>query len=331
MKIFHVGCALLLAALGASTAPAQPASSLRLVARIPLENVEGRIDHFGIDVKGERLFMSALGNDTVEVFDLRSNRRLHSISGLREPQGTTYAPDSNRIFVANGGDGAVRVFDGTSYKLLETIRFSSDADDTRYDAATQQVYVGYGEGAVAAMDSTTGKALGEIKVSGHPEAYEVERGGGRIFINVPDAHNIEVGDWQRKRVVARWPTGVYSANFPMAIDPEEHRLFVVARLPAQLLVFDSDSGKIVAHLPVVSDSDDLWYDAKNRRIYISGGQGFVTVVAQRDADHYRAIEKIPTGSGARTSFFSADLDRLYVAVPHRGSQRGELLVFAPAP
>lgn len=275
--------------------------------------------------------MSALGNNTVEAFDLRTNKRLHTIPGLHEPQGTTYAPDSNRIFVANGDDGAVRVFDGTSYKLLDTIRFSSDADDTRFDAATHRVYVGYGEGAVAAMDSATGKVLGEIKVHGHPEAYEVEKGGGRIFINVPDAHDIEVGDWERKQIVARWPTGEFGANFPMALDPAEHRLFVVARHPAQLLVFDSESGKMVAHLPVVGDSDDVWYDAKRKRIYVSGGEGIVSVAAQRDVDHYEVIEKIPTGTGARTSFFSPDLDRLCVAVPHRGGQGAELLVFAPGP
>ncbi|MGE5326401.1 MAG: YncE family protein [Deltaproteobacteria bacterium] len=331
MRTLFTCSAILLAALGAFMAAARPAPSLRLVARIPLENVEGRIDHFGIDVKGERLFMSALGNNTVEVLDLRANKRLHTITGVHEPQGTTYAPDSNRIYVANGGDGAVRIFDGTSYKLLDTIRFSSDADDTRYDAATRRVYVGYGEGAVAAMDSATGKVLGEIKVSGHPEAYEVEKGGGKIFINVPDARDIEVGDWGRKQIVARWPTGEYGANFPMAVDPGEHRLFVVARRPAQLLVFDSESGKIVAHVPVVGDSDDLWYDATKRRIYISGGQGFVSAVAQRDAAHYEALENIPTGSGARTSFFLPELGRLYVAVPHRGGQLAELLVFAPAP
>ncbi|TAM79736.1 MAG: YncE family protein [Acidobacteria bacterium] len=309
-------------------AAAQP---LRLVATIPLNNVKGRIDHFGIDLKGKRLFMSALGNDTVEVFDLRANKRLHTIIGLHEPQGTTYAPDVNKLYVANADDGTVRIFDGTTYRLLRVLHFSSDADDTRYDAESRRVYVGYGDGAVAAIDTTDDKVLGEFKVAAHPEAYEVEKGGEKIFINVPNAHEIAVADWSRKEVVARWRLGQYSANFPMALDPGDHRLFVVTRRPAQFLVFDSNSGKMIAHVAAVGDADDIWYDTQYHRIYITVGEGFISVLAQRDADHYEPIAKIPTASGARTSFFSPELGRLYVAVPRRGNQRAELRVCATAP
>ena len=307
------------------------AQPLRLVATIPLNNVEGRIDHFGIDLKGKRLFMSALGNDTVEVFDLRVNKRLHTITGLHEPQGTTYAPDANKLYVANSDDGTVRIFDGTTYKLLRVLHFSSDADDTRYDAETRRVYVGYGEGAVAAIDTANDAVVGEVKVEAHPEAYEVEKGGGRIFINVPNAHEIVVADWSRKEAVARWRLGPYSANFPMALDAGDHRLFVVTRRPAQFLVFDSNSGKMITHVAAVGDADDIWYDTQYHRIYITGGEGFISVLAQRDADHYEPIAKIPTAPGARTSFFSPELGRLYVAVPRRGTQRAELRVYATAP
>jgi DNA-binding beta-propeller fold protein YncE len=328
-KLYSTAVLLGVCCLSPLVAPA--AQPLRLVATIPLPNVRGRIDHFGIDVKGERLFMSALGNDTVEVFDLRANQRLHTITGLQEPQGTTFAPDANKLFVANAGDGSVRVFDGTTYQPLRALHFSSDADDTRYDAETRRVYVGYGEGAVAALDAATGKVLGEIRVAAHPEAYEVEKGGGRVFINVPDAHEIAVADWSRRAVVERWRLGDYSANFPMALDAGDHRLFAVARLPAQLLVFDTESGKMVAHVAAAGDADDVWYDAKLRRIYVTGGEGSISVIAQHDADRYEPLQEIPTAPGARTSFFSPELGRLYVAVPHRGAQRAELRVYATAP
>jgi DNA-binding beta-propeller fold protein YncE len=308
--------------------PAQSNPPLRLTATIPMPNVEGRIDHFGIDLKGKRLFMSALGNNTVEVFNLRTNKRLHTITGLHEPQGTTYAPGANKIYVANGDDGTVHVFDGTTYKLLRALHFSSDADDTRYDAETRRVYVGYGNGAVAAIDTADDKVLGEVKVPAHPEAYEVEKGGRRIFINVPNAHEIAVADWTRKQLVAHWRLGAYAANFPMAFDASDHRLFVVTRRPPQLLVFNSESGKMIAHTAAVGDSDDLWYDADHKRIYISGGGGFISVIEQRDADRYVPLERIPTAPGARTSFFSPGFARLYVAVPRRGSQSSELLVYA---
>ena len=318
-------------ALLAAALPAQQAPPLRLVGTIPLPNVKGRIDHFGIDLKGQRLFMSALGNDTVEVFDLRANQRLHTITGLHEPQGVTYAPDSNRIYVANGDDGKVRIFDGTSYQLISSLDFDSDADDTRYDAETHRVYVGYGEGAVAAMDSATGKVLGRIQVPAHPEAYEVEKGGGRMFINVPNAHEIAVADWSKRAVISHWRLDKYAANFPMAYDAQGHRLFVVCRRPAELLVYDTESGTIAAHLPVTGDADDVWYDGMRKRIYVSGGEGYLSVVEQQDRDHYQNIAKIPTAPGARTSFFSPELSRLYLAVPHRSAQRAELRIYSSGP
>jgi WD40 repeat protein len=179
----------LFVAVFAGALPAQQAPPSRLVAVIPLPNVQGRIDHFAIDPKAQRLFMSALGNNTVEVFNLRTNKRFHTITGLHEPQGVTYAPNSNKIFVANGEDGKVRVFDGTNYKLVSTLDFGSDADDTRYDAETRRVYVGFGDGGIGVLDSMTGKLLGEIKVPAHPEAFEVEKGGGRIYINIPEARH----------------------------------------------------------------------------------------------------------------------------------------------
>ena len=320
----------LTALLCISAVPAQEAPHLKLVGAIELPGVEGRIDHFGIDVKGRRLFMSALGNNTVEVFDLAADKRLHTIGGVREPQGVTYAPSSNRIFVANGDDGTVRVFDGTTYGPISAVDFGSDADDTRYDAATSRVYVGYGEGGIGVLDATTARLLGEIKFKAHPEAFEVEKGGAKIYINIPDAQEIAVADWARRAIVARWPMHEYQSNFPMALDEKDGRLFVVTRRPAQFLALDAANGRIIAHLAVVGDSDDLWYDAAAKQIYISGGEGFISVVEQRDADHYRSVAKIRTAPGARTSFFSPEFRRLYLAVPHRGGQQAELRMYEAA-
>lgn len=314
----------------ASAMPKRTAEAFRLVATIPLPHVQGRIDHFSIDLKGRRLFMSALGNDTLEIFNLRTNKLLRTLRGLDEPQGNTYAPAVNKLYVANAGDGAVRIFDGTSFKLLRTLHFSSDADDTRYDTETRRVYVGYGDGAVAAIDTADDKVLGQIQVPAHPEAYEVKKGGGRIFINVPDAHEIAVADWSTKRVVARWHTGGFAANFPMALDSSSHRLFVVTREPPQFLVLDSRTGKVVAHCAAVGDADDVWFDTRLKRIYITGGEGFISVIQQKSANVYAPLEQIKTSRGARTSFFSPELRRLYVAVPRHGNEVAELLVYETA-
>src|SRR5579864_7765505 len=115
-------------------AHAQPVEPLRLLGTVPMPNVEGRIDHMSIDVKGQRLFVAALGNNTLEVIDIKNAKQIHTIPGLHEPQGITYTPNTNRIYVANGSDGSLRIFDGTSYQSLKTIPYGDDADNVRFDA-----------------------------------------------------------------------------------------------------------------------------------------------------------------------------------------------------
>jgi len=307
---------------------AQSSPPLKLVQRIAMPGVAGRIDHLSIDLEGRRLFVSALGNDTVEVLDLASGKDVQSIKGMREPQGVLYVPESAKLFVANGGDGSCKILDGYTYKVLATVHLPSDADDLRYDRAARRVYVGYGEGGLGVLDALTGRELGTVPLRGHPEAFEVEDGGARIYVNVPTAEEIAVADWSRRSVVVRWPTGRYRANFPMAFDRAHHRLFVVCRRPAELLVLDSQSGKLLAHLPVAGDADDLYYDEALRRIYVSGGQGIVSVVEQVDVGRYRLMEAIPTVPGARTSLFVPELKRFYLAVPRRGDHPAEMRVYA---
>jgi DNA-binding beta-propeller fold protein YncE len=304
---------------------------LRQVQTIPLPNVEGRIDHMGVDVQGQRLFVAALGNNTLEVLDLREGKWLTRIAGLREPQGVFFVPRDNKLFVANGDDGTCRTFDGRSYKPLATEHFSSDADNVRYDAGRNQIYVGYGEGGLGILDEATGQKLADIPLRGHPESFRLEESGARIFVNVPTAnHAVDVLDRVKRSIITTW-TLEAQANFPMALDEPDHRLLVVTRRPARLIVLDSQTGKRVASQPAVGDADDVFYDAAHQRVYISGGEGFIDIFEQRDPDHYAPITKIATASGARTSLFVPELNRLYLAVPHRGNQKAEIRVYEAQP
>jgi outer membrane protein assembly factor BamB len=223
------------------------------------------------------------------------------------------------------------VFDGSSYKLIKTVKFSDDADNIRYDANTRRVYVGYGSGGLGIIDAATGDQLGDIKLDGHPESFQLEKSGTRIFVNVPTSQKIAVVDRYKRAMITSWPTGGATANLPMAIDETHHRLFVGFRKPAGLIVFDTESGKVIANLDSPGDADDIFYDVARQRIYISGGDGFVGIIQQQDADHYKALAKIPTASGARTSLFVPELSRLYLAVPHRGAQRAEIRVYEALP
>lgn len=318
-------------AFGAPIACAQQNMPLRLIQTIPLPNVHGRIDHFDVDGKGQRLFMSALGNNTLEVFDLRSNKVIYAIRGLREPQGVTYAARSNRIFVANGDDGTCQMFDGSTYKLLKTVQLSSDADDTRYDSAANQVVVGYGDGAnagLAILDGTTGDLVGTIKLPGHPESFQLEETGHKIYVNIPSANNIvDVLDRSTRKIVGTWTLGGAEDNFPMALDEANHRLFITCRTPAEVLILDTESGKVIARIPSVTHADDAWYDAANKRAYVSGGGGFITVVEQQDADHYRRLAQLRTAEGARTSCLVPQLDRFYLGVWGQGGRPEELQIY----
>lgn len=316
-------------------ARAQDRAPLRLTATVRLPDVRGRIDHLDVDVSGKRLFMSALGNNTVEVFDIAANKRIHTIRGLHEPQGVTFAPATSRIFVANGNDGTVRMFDGKSYQLLKTVHLASDADDTRLDAAKQQVYVGYGDNGnagLAIFDAATDRELARIPLPAHPEGFQLERKGPMIYVNIPEANDvIEVVDRNARRIVATWKLGAAEDNFPMALDEADHRLFIVCRAPAELLAIDTNSGKILARVPSVEHADDVWYDAVNKRIYVSGGQGFITIVAQEDADHYRGLAEFRTAEGGRTSLLAPELGKLYLGVWGQNGRPEELRVYAVQP
>ena len=308
----------------------QNSDLLTQVQTIPLEGVEGRIDHFGLDAKGKRLFVSALGNNTVEVVDLVAGKVTNHISNLRAPQGIGFAPESNRLAVANDGDGSCRLFDSTSLQQTATVDLKDDADNVRYDKASHRFWVGYGEGGLAAIDPKSGKQVADIKLDAHPESFQLETNGKRIFVNVPNAGHIAVVDRETGTVIQKISIKGARANFPMALDEADHRLFIGCRSPAKLLVFDTETGKTVATVDIVGDTDDLFYDAANKRIYVSGGEGHVTVIVQTTADKYYVASQVTTAPGARTSFFVPETRMLYVAVPHRGAQKAELRAFTVA-
>ncbi|HZP61644.1 MAG TPA: YncE family protein [Opitutaceae bacterium] len=297
-------------------------ASLTLARTIPLGGIEGRIDHFGYDPAGGRLFVAALGNNTVEVVNLKQGKVVHSISGLSEPQGIFFVPEFNRLYIANGGDGALRIYDGTDFSPITTVKLDDDADNVRYDAVAKRIYVGYGSGAIAIVDAAKNVKAGEIPVSAHPESFQLEKSGSRIFINVPGAHNVTVADRNEKITAGKWSLGLVAANFPMALDEADHRVFVGCRLPARLLVFDTEAGKEVAKLDLHGDCDDVFYDPSRHQIYASCGEGFIDVFAQADADHYSLKESIPTVHRARTCLFADD--HLYLAVPRRGEETAEI-------
>jgi len=326
-KILMILLVNLMADTGDMTRAASDTGPLRLIQTIPLPGVEGRIDHLAVDLAGQRLFVAALGNNTVEVIDLKKGERVQSLPGFKEPQGIAYLPDTNTVAVANGGDGVVTLLDGASLKPLKTIDFGDDADNLRYDAIRKRLYVGYGIGALGAYDTAKGARLRDVPLDAHPESFQLDAAAGRIFVNVASLQKVAVVDANRSAVTATWPVTAGAANFPMALDASHHRLFVLTRKPPHLVVLDTATGKAVANLQADGDADDLFYDAARQRLYGCFGGGSVMVYTQSDPDHYTELARVPTAAGARTGVFSPDLRRLFVAVPHRANPNAEIRVF----
>ena len=306
-------------------------TGIRLIANITLPNVDQRYDHMAIDPAANLLFIAARGNNSVFVIDLNTKNATHFITGLDAPQGVVYIPENNRLFVSNGGDGTVDVFDVASYALIKTLTFASNADNMRFDQHTGLLYVGFGEGnqsGIGIVNATSNLILGTIPLDGHPEAFELEQYGTKIFVNVPTSSAIEVLDRTNRSVVSKWSLTSALANYPMALDERDHRLFVGFWFPTVLISYDTTSGKIVDSVNTSSDADDLFYDSSSRLILASCGQGFVDVFKQQNTDHLSTFDFIATGPLARTSLFYPEKGELFVAVPQHNGVAARLIIFA---
>lgn len=316
-------------AISNMTGPAFPqpvGPILRLEAKIPLGDVRGRIDHLAIDLARQRLFVAELGNNSVGVVDLKDQKVLHRISGLKEPQGVGYLPSTDTLYVAIGGDGSLRLFQGPSYTANDRIDLGNDADNVRVDQSSQHVVVGYGDGALAVIDGAKRNKIGEIRLPAHPEGFQLDPSTAHAYVNLPNARGIAVADLSSGKVAALWPVGGAVANFPLALDSSH--VLAVFRNPAKLGVFDKRDGSIVRMVDTCGDADDVFVDAKRHRIYVSCGAGVIDIF---DAQSYERLSRIPTVSGARTSFFVPEFDRLFLGVRASGGNPAAIWVLGPAP
>ena len=302
------------------------ATPLRPGPAIGLPGVVGRIDHLAFDSATGRLFVAALGNNTVEVIDTTAGTHLKSLTAFHEPQGIAVAADLKVVTVAEGQGTGVQMLGVSDLQRSRTVALGDDSDNVRYDAAARTFFVGFGDGALAAINPVDGRVLGRVAVGGHPESFQLESSGSRAFVNVPSARRITVIDRAAMKFVAAWPVTTADANYPMALDESGHRLFIGCRQPAKLLVYDTSTGKEIGSASIVGDTDDLFYDAARMRVYVIGGEGFIDVFDAAGAALTR-MARISGAPGARTGLFVPLQNRLYLAVPHRGAQRAEVRVF----
>lgn len=339
---------------------AAQAELLMLEATIPLGDISGRIDHLAYDSKRGRLIVAELGNNSASVVDLDQRAVVRRITGLQTPQGVAYLAATDAIYVASAGDGSVRRYKADDFTQTERIDLGDDADNIRIDRATNQVIVGYGGGGLAVIEGVTaakpapksdtqsGSARGLLsggkgsprsrdKIKGtsevyllpvHPEGFQLDPRGPRLFVNLASIGDVGVVDRTSGKLLARWHAPGLGSNFPMAIDQEGQRLFVVYRRPSRLAVFAAESGAVAATVDVCADPDDIFADGKRRRLYVTCGDGAIDVIEQDNAG-YRRLGRVSSGRGARTGLYVPERDRLYVAVPATAGQPATILVFRP--
>jgi DNA-binding beta-propeller fold protein YncE len=323
-KLLTAVCALawVLAASAAERGP------LVLEAKIPLGEVKGRIDHLAIDVARRRLFVAELGNDTVGVVDIDARKVVRSLRGFDEPQGVAYFSQIDTLYVANGGDGVLSAFRGAQLEPAGRLDLGDDADNIRIDRDQGRVYVGTGSGNLTVIDTAAFKKTDEIELKAHPESFQLESKGSRIYVNVPDAHEVAVVDRKTNKQTASWPTAGLKSNYPMALDSSPDRVLVVFRQPATLVSFDAGSGAVKERMDLCGDADDVFVDARRSYIYVTCGQGAIDVVARHD-DRMTRVARTETSPGARTALFSPELDRLFVAARAAGAEGAAVWVFRP--
>jgi hypothetical protein len=337
--IFVVIC-LLLVPTGAHNADAQDKLPLQRVQTIPMPNVQGRMDHLGVDVEGGRLFAAALGDNqnTVEVIDLNAGKRVFSVRGQSMPQGVFYSTDFKRLFVANGKDGSAKIFRGDNFELIDSLSLGTNPNHVGYDPASKYLYVGIGipnsrAGALAIIDTRTNKHIGDIKTDTHPGGIKIETSGPRIFVTLGGVSKVAVVDREKREEITAWPLTGVPGLVALALDETHHRLFGGSRNPPMLIVLDTESGNQITQLEGVDGIDDLWYDAERSRIYASGGRGsaagFVYVYQQKDADHYDLTAKVPTRGNAQTSIWVPQLNRYYVSASANDKEDAAILVLEP--
>ena len=314
-----------------STAASEPPAPLVLSAAIELPQVEGRIDHLAVDLGRERLFVAALGNDSVEVVDLAAQAHLRSLRGVGEPQGILFLADLDRMVVTSGKAGTCEVYDGETLEKVASVEVGGGADNLRYDPRTKRVYVAC-EGALGIVDAEAWKLEGSIELAGHPESFQLDRLGKRAFVNVPDVRAVVLVDLEARKKIVTWRLDEAQSNFPMAIAPSpragavDDRILVGCRAPPKLLVRSCADGKPLQAVDLSGDTDDVFVDVQRKRVYAACGEGFVEVFAHEESG-LRALTRVPTAPGARTCLFVPERSQLFVAVPHRVAQRAEVRVF----
>ena len=336
----HLALCVLALTAACICASGEDAAPLKLIQTVQMPGIKKGFDHLTPDVRGDRLFVAAEWNGTIEVYDMKTGRHLHSIAGLGRPHGILYRDDIDRIYVTDGDDdgGRVRIIDGKTYAPIKNIELLPDTDSIGYDPATKYLYVtNGGEDAklsysfVSIIDTTQDQKVGEIKINSDTlGGMRLETSSTRLFLDEPDKKSgkkmIGVVDRSKRSTIGSWLIPESKREGAMALDESHHRLFV-GTIEGEIVVLDTGNGAEITRLPIGKGTDDMIYDARSKRIYAACDDGTVYVYLQATADHYKLLGHVTSAPGARTGRLVPEIDRYFAAVPARGETPAKLLIY----
>lgn len=303
-------------------------SALQLIRTVALPSVKGGFDLMAVDNAGQRLFVAAEDNHSLEVIDLKNFKPITSVPNLNEPKWIVYRPEMNKIFVSTGGDGKVTEFDATTYQLLKSYAFKEKCNNLRFDSLTKELFIGIGKtlGSLGTINIAKGTTEPEISLPHFPKQFELD--DTLIYVNIPSKNLVAVVNRKTKQIQQSWPVTQGTENVPMAFDKATHRLFIGCN-SGSFLIYSTQTGKLIQSLPIGKEADGIYVDAKRNRIYVTCGEGNIQVIDRMDADHYQKEGVIATRKGAGTSLFSSALDLYFVALPQTSSQKAEIRIYQP--
>ncbi len=321
---------------GCLLAKSQTPAPLAFIRAIPLPGVASKFDHLAMDAAGNRLFIAATGNHSVEVIDLKTDKVLQDIDGLGKPHGLAWVAVTGTLYVADGSLGELRAYRGTPFKPAGTIKLSDDADDMVYDDASHLLFVGHGGGdaanpaKIAVVDTEHFGLVANLPVATHPEALDIDPQTRQVFANIADSNEVAVIAAGARAIAAHWKLTRAADNVPLAFDAEHQLLYVACRTPGTLVALDAATGREVASVPSAGGADDLFYDPMLRRVYLISGAGEVDSYQVDETKTLRPLGVLHTAAGAKTALFVPAQSLLYVGVPGAGEKPAEIRVYATA-
>ena len=291
------------------------ASQYRIANRFPVGG-EGGWDYISIDETMGRLYVSH--STRVEVMDARKGTVVGVIPDTKGVHGIAIADDLGKGFVSNGKDSSVTVFDVQTLKVLANVAVTGkNPDAILYDSFSHNVLAFNGQSTNATViDGKQNKVIATIVLDGKPE-FAAADGKGTVFVNIEDKNVVEVINATSMKVEHKWPVEPGAEPSGLALDRENHRLFIVCHNKL-MVIMDSQSGKVVSSLPIGERVDGVAFDPATRRAFSSNGEGTMTVVEEAGKDSFKVVETVPTQKGARTIAVDSRTHHIYLPTAEFG-------------